>query len=143
MLILEIFVAGLSFEIVLNKRENFKKAFASFDPLKVSLFNEKDILRLLNDDGIIRNKLKIKAAIVNSKIFLDIKKEFGSFKNYLLKFCPNVIYERGKTENDISKKLSLDLKKRGMKFVGSITIYSYLQAVGLIFSHDDDCFLSV
>lgn len=142
MFILETFQAGLSWECILNKRENFKKAFCDFEISKVCLFDDKKINEMLNDEGLIRNKLKIKASINNSLIFKDICYEYSGFKNYLLSFVPDIIFEHGKVENDISKKISLDLKKRGMKFVGSVTIYSYLQAVGLINSHDKDCFLS-
>lgn len=142
MFILETFQAGLSWECILNKRENFKKAYCNFEISKVCLFDDEKIKEMLNDKGLIRNKLKIKASIKNSLIFKDISDEYYGFKNYLLRFVPNIIFENGKVENDISKKISFDLKKRGMKFVGSVTIYSYLQAIGLINSHDKDCFLS-
>ncbi len=142
MLILEMFQAGLSWECVLNKREAFRKAFLDFNVKEVAKFSEDDISNLLNDKGLIRNKLKIKAAITNSIIFLDIEKEYGSFKRYLLSFTEGkIIYEFDKTTNPLSDLISKDLKKRGMKFVGSTIIYSYLQAIGIINSHEKECYL--
>ena len=136
MLILESFQAGLSWECVLNKREEFKKAYDNFNLEKICSYKDKKINELLNNKGIIRNKLKIKASIENAKIFKNIKDEYGSFKNYLETFTKGkIIYEIGKTTNELSK----DLIKRGMKFVGSTIIYSYLQAIGIINSHDDNC----
>lgn len=141
MLILESFQAGLSWEYILNKRESFKKAYDNFDINKVCLYKENKIEELINNKDIIRNKLKIKSSINNSKIFKKIQNEFGSFNNYLLSFTNNVIiYENDKTTNDLSDKISKDLKKRGMTFVGSIVIYSYLQAIGIIVSHEKTCF---
>ena len=142
MLILESFQAGLSWECVLNKREAFRTAFAGFDLDAVSDFNEQKIEELINNKDIIRNKLKIKACINNSKIFRQIVSECGSFYNYLKTFTgEKIIYETENTTNKISDDLSDDLKKRGMKFVGSTIIYSYLQAVGMIYSHDKECYL--
>ena len=142
MLILESFQAGLSWECVLNKRENFRKAFDNFDIDKICKYDENKIQELLNNKGIIRNKLKINAAINNSKIFKSIIKEFGSFHNYLKTFTKDItIYENDKTTNKLSDDISKDLQKRGMKFVGSTIIYSYLQAIGVIYSHDKECFL--
>ena len=142
MLILESFQAGLSWECVLNKREAFKIAYDNFDINKVSNYDETKINELLQNKDIIRNKLKIKASINNSKIFKDIVKEYNSFKNYLLSFTNNqIIYEINKTTNKLSDNISIDLQKRGMKFVGSTIIYSYLQAIGIIYSHDEECFL--
>ncbi|MCW6700859.1 DNA-3-methyladenine glycosylase I [Anaerococcus sp. NML200537] len=142
MLILEAFQAGLSWEIILNKREAFRKAYDGFDIEKVANYGEAKIDELLNNPDIIRNKLKIRASICNAKVFKQIEEEFGSFYAYLKGFVGDeIIYENDKTTSEISDKLSNDLKKRGMKFVGSTTIYSYLQAVGFINSHDDDCFL--
>ncbi|WP_311531197.1 DNA-3-methyladenine glycosylase I [uncultured Anaerococcus sp.] len=142
MLILEAFQAGLSWEIVLNKREAFRKAYDGFDLEKILIYDEAKIDELLNNPDIIRNKLKIRASIKNAKVFKQIEEEFGSFYAYLKDFVEDeIIYENDKTTSEISDKLSKDLKKRGMKFVGSTTIYSYLQAVGFINSHDDDCFL--
>lgn len=142
MLILESFQAGLSWECVLNKRENFLKAYDDFDLDLVCLYDENKIEELKNNDGIIKNKLKIKASIENAKIFKAIKKEYGSFYSYLKLFTNGKIYyETDKTTNFISDCLSNDLKKRGMKFVGSTIIYSYLQAIGVINSHEERCFL--
>lgn len=144
MLLLECFQAGLSWECILNKRASFRKAFDNFDPIKISKYNEDKITKLLSDKGIIRNRLKIKAAITNANIFLKIKSEFGSFKNYLLTYTNNtVIYETGKTTSALSDIISKDLYKRGMRFVGSITIYSFLQAIGIINSHEHNCFLFI
>ena len=142
MLILESFQAGLSWECILNKRENFKEAYDNFNLEKVCLYDDEKIDELLKNKGIIRNKLKIKASINNAKIFKSIKEEYGSFYNYLYTFTNGkIIYEIGKTTNHLSDKISKDLKKRGMKFVGSTIIYSYLQAIGIIYSHDEECYL--
>lgn len=142
MLILESFQAGLSWECVLNKREAFKEAFDNFNIQKIIHYDEKKIEELRNNPNIIRNKLKIKASISNAKIFLEIQKEYTTFYNYLCTFTNNeIIYETHKTTSDLSDKISKDLKKRGMKFVGSTIIYSYLQAIGIINSHEEDCFL--
>lgn len=142
MLILESFQAGLSWECVLNKRDSFRDAFDGFDVTKVCAYGDEKITELLANKNIIRNKLKIKAAVNNSKIFREIQKEYGSFYNYLRSFTgAGITYETGKTTNDISDAISKDLYKRGMRFVGSTIIYSYLQAVGFISSHDKDCFL--
>lgn len=140
MLILESFQAGLSWECVLNKREFFKEAYDDFDVEKIINYDDVKIDELCNNKNIIRNKLKIKASINNAKVFMDIESEFGSFKNYLLGYFKKYpIKEVGKTTSSISDELSKDLFKRGMRFVGSTIIYSYLQAIGLINSHDDDC----
>lgn len=142
MLILESFQAGLSWECILNKRESFRKAYDNFDLDKVCNYNDTKINELLNNEEIIRNKLKIKASINNSKIFKTIINEYGTFYNYLQKFTENkIIYETNKTTNTLSETISKDLKKRGMKFVGSTTIYAYLQAIGIIYSHDKECYL--
>lgn len=142
MLILESFQAGLSWECVLNKRENFRKAYEGFDIDKVCNYDEEKVAELLNDKGIIRNKLKIKASINNSKIFKCIIEEYGSFYNYIKQFTgEDVICELDKITSDISDAMSNDLKKRGMIFVGSTIIYSYLQAIGIINSHEKDCYL--
>lgn len=142
MLILESFQAGLSWECILNKRENFKEAYDNFDLEKVCLYDDEKIDELLKNKGIVRNKLKIKASINNAKIFKSIKEEYGSFYNYLYTFTNGkIIYEIGKATNHLSDKISKDLKKRGMKFVGSTIIYSYLQAIGIIYSHDEECYL--
>lgn len=142
MLLLESFQAGLSFECILNKRENFRISFDNFNIDKIINYDEEKINKLLNDKGIIRNRLKIKASINNAKIFKKIQKEYGSFSNYIWSFTGNkVIFETGKTKSKLSDKISIDLNKRGMKFVGTIIIYSYLQAIGVINSHEKDCFL--
>ncbi len=142
MLILESFQAGLSWECVLNKRESFRLAFDHFDIDKVCAYGKEKTAELLSNKEIIRNRLKINAAINNSKIFKDIANEFGSFYNYLKTFTGgNIIYETDKTTNTLSDALSKDLIKRGMKFVGSTIIYSYLQAIGVIYSHDKECYL--
>ena len=144
MLILESFQAGLSWECVLNKREAFRNAFDQFDLDKVCDYNEDKLLKLQNNPAIIRNRLKIKAAVTNANIFREIVKEYGSFSNYLWGFTDNkVIYENDKTSSMLSDQISDDLKKRGMKFVGTTIIYSYLQAVGVIYSHEDNCFMSI
>ncbi len=142
MFILESFQAGLSWECVFNKRESFIKAYDSFNIDKVCKYDDKKMLELLNNKDIIRNKLKIKASIENSKIYKAIVNEYGSFYNYLQKFTKGkIIYEIGKTTNKLSDDISSDLQKRGMKFVGSVIIYSYLQAIGIIYSHEKECFL--
>ena len=142
MLILESFQAGLSWECVLNKRSDFEKSYDDFDIDKICKYDETKIQELLINEKIIRNKLKINASINNAKIFKEIQKEYKSFANYLKHFTnESVIYEINKTTNQISDSISKDLKKRGMKFVGSTIIYSYLQAIGIICSHDEECFL--
>ena len=142
MLILESFQAGLSWECVLNKRDSFRVAYDNFDLEKVCSYDDKKITELLNNKGIIRNKLKINASINNSKIFKMIVDEYGSFYNYLKSFAKDkIIFETNKTTNDLSDIISNDLQKRGMKFVGSTIIYSYLQAIGMIYSHDKECYL--
>ncbi len=142
MLILESFQAGLSWECVLNKRESFKKAYDNFDINKIYLYDENKIQELLSNKDIIRNKLKIKASINNAKIFKIIKEEYGSFYNYLKIFTEGkIFYEIGLTSSKLSDDISKDLTKRGMKFVGTTIIYSYLQAIGIIYSHDKECFM--
>lgn len=141
MLILESFQAGLSWSCILNKRENFRKAFDNFDMNKIINYDETKIQELQKNEGIIRNKLKIKATINNSKIFKEIQKEYGSFDKYIWGFTNNeTIYELDKVSSELSDSVSRDLKKRGMTFVGTIIIYSYLQAVGIINSHESQCF---
>ena len=142
MLILESFQAGLSWECVLNKRDDFRKAFDNFNIDKISNYDNVKIQELLKNKKIIRNKLKINATINNSKIYKKIQNEYGTFYNYLKTFTNDkIIYEIDKTTNQLSDTLSKDLQKRGMKFVGSTIIYSYLQAIGVIYSHDKECFL--
>ena len=142
MLILESFQAGLSWECVLNKREHFREVFDAFNVCKVAAYGEDKIQTLMNDPGIIRNRRKIQAGIRNSQIFLEIAEEYGSFARYLRSFTHDrVIHETGETTNALSDALSKDLQKRGMKFVGSTIIYSYLQAIGVIASHEEGCYL--
>ena len=142
MLLLESFQAGLSWECVLNKRENFRKAYDHFDINKVIAYDENKIRELANDAGIIRNKRKIAASIRNSKIFKAIAEEYGSFYHYLRTFTNDAtVYETDKTTSELSDALSKDLQRRGMTFVGSVIIYSYLQAIGIINSHEKDCYL--
>lgn len=142
MLILESFQAGLSWECILNKRDSFNQAYDNFDLDKICQYDENKIQELLQNKGIIRNKLKIKASINNAKIFKNIKQEYGSFSNYLKTFTKGeIIFEIDKTTNELSDAISKDLKKRKMTFVGSTIIYSYLQAIGIIYSHEKDCFM--
>ncbi len=142
LLILEGFQAGLSWECVLNKRDAFRRAFDGFDPNTVSLYGEEKIRALTKDSGIIRNERKIRAAVKNAQVFLDIRNEFGSFIEYIRTFTGNtVLYETGKSSSPLSDRISTDLVRRGMKFVGTTIIYSYLQAIGVLYSHDTDCFL--
>lgn len=142
MLILESFQAGLSWECVLNKRDAFRKSYDNFDLDKVCAYDEEKISELLENKEIIRNKLKINASINNSRIFREMLQEYGTFYNYLKQFMKDeIIYETDKTTNDLSDSISKDLQKRGMKFVGSTIIYSYLQAIGIIYSHDRECYL--
>ena len=144
LLILEGFQAGLSWECILNKREHFRKAFDNFDVQKVANYTDDKITELMLNPNIIRCKNKIKSAINNSKIFIEIQKEFGSFSNYIWGFTNNKIIKNttGETivSSPLSDKVSKDLKKRGMKYVGTVIIYSYLQAIGVIDDHDKDCF---
>ena len=142
MFILETFQAGLSWECILNKRENFESAFDNFDIEKVINYDENKINELMSNPKIIRNKLKINASIHNSKNFKTIQHEFSSFDNYIWHFSEyKVINEpyTTRTTSPLSDTISKDLKKRGMKFVGSTTIYSYLQAVGIINGHGEEC----
>lgn len=141
MFVLETFHAGLSWEIILNKRVYFKEALDNFNINKIINYDNYKINELLNNKNIVRNKLKIYALISNSKIYKNIIDKYGSFYNYLLTFSHNkIIYENNKTTNELSDNISSDLKKRGMKFVGSITIYSYLCAIGLINAHEINCY---
>ena len=145
LLILESFQAGLSWECVLNKRESFRKAYDNFDIDKVINYGEDKINELIYNKNIIRNKLKIKSSINNSKVFKSIQKEYGSFDKYIWSFTNNKVeyIDYSVTSNELSDKISADLKKRGMTFVGTTIIYSYLQAIGIINSHQNDCFKGV
>ena len=141
LLILESFQAGLSWECVLNKREAFRAAFDGFDLAKVCDYDEEKMAALRENPGIIRNKLKIRAAVNNARIFREIQKEYGSFSNYLWHWtCETVLHETDVVSSPLSDQISKDLQKRGMKFVGTVIIYSYLQAVGVIDSHEEGCF---
>lgn len=142
LLILESFQAGLSWECVLNKREAFREALDQFDWNKIGHYDEDKIEELMQNKRIIRNRRKITAMIRNTQIFMEIQKEYGSFSDYLWGFTDDkVIYENDKTTSELSDRISQDLYKRGMRFVGSTIIYSYLQAVGIIYSHEEGCYL--
>jgi len=147
MLILEGAQAGLSWETVLKKRENYRKAFFYFDVKKVASLSEADEEALLQNEGIIRNRLKIKSAKINAAAFIEIQKKFGSFDSYIWKYVNGRAIDKKYAELDeipardeLSDEISKDLKKRGMKFVGSTIICAYMQAVGLINAHTTDCF---
>ena len=143
MLILESFQAWLSRECVLNKRENFRKAYNNFDIERVCKYDENKISELMKNPWIIRNRLKIKASINNAKNFKNIVNEFWNFYEYLKTFTNwKIIYETWKTTNKRSDNISKDLQKRWMRFVWSVIIYSYLQAIGIINSHEEVCFLN-
>ncbi len=146
-LILEGAQAGLTWETVLKKRENYRKAFSNFDPAKIAQYTSKDIKHLLSDAGIIRNKLKIQGAITNAKKVLEIKEEFGSFDKYIWNFVSGKpIKHRFRSFKDIpattkeSDGMSKELRKRGFKFVGSTICYAFMQAVGMVNDHTIDCF---
>lgn len=136
MLVLESFQAGLSWITILKKRENFKKAFDDFDVEKVASYDDVKVEELRSNEGIIRHKGKIASAVNNAKVFIEIQGEFGSFDAYIWGFTDGeIIKAEYLTESDLSKKISKDLKKRGMKFVGPTIIYSYLESIGIIDNH--------
>lgn len=147
MLILEGFQAGLSWYTILKKRENFRKAFKNFVPEKVAAMTAKDVERLMNDTGIVRNRLKIQAAVNNAKLFLETKKEFKSFDNYIWSFTGGKTLRdpRGMNKKRVratspeSDALAADLKKRGFKFTGSTVMYAHMQATGMVDDHVDSC----
>ena len=144
-LILEGAQAGLSWQIILNKREGYRAAFSNFDPAKVAKFDERKCERLLQEPGIVRNRLKIAAAIQNAKSFLAVQKEFGSFDSYIWQFVNGVPRRRKRGESVPTRTvesdlMSKDLVKRGFKFVGSTICYSFMQAVGLVNDHNHTCF---
>lgn len=142
LLILEPFQAGLSWETILNKRESFRRAFAGFDAGAIAQFGEEKIQEMLADASLIRNRAKIEAAINNAGIYLSIQREWGSFSAYIWHFSRGkVICENDRTSSPLSDAVAKDLKKRGMKFIGTTTAYAYLQAIGVIDSHDDGCFM--
>lgn len=146
-LILETFQAGLSWITILRKRENFREALDNFDYKKIADYSEGKILELLQNSGIIRNKLKVRATVTNAKAFIEIQKEFGSFSKYIWGFVNNtpiknkvVKYKEAPPTTEISDRLSKDLKKRGFKFVGPTVIYAHMQATGMVNDHEIDCF---
>ncbi|MDG3582443.1 DNA-3-methyladenine glycosylase I [Galbibacter pacificus] len=146
-LILETFQAGLSWITILRKRENFRKAFDNFDYKKIANYGEDKFNELLLDEGIIRNRLKIRATIANAGHFMEIQEEFGSFSNYIWGFVDGKplqnkvdYYKDAPATTEISDMLSKDLKKRGFKFVGSTVIYAHMQATGMVNDHEVNCF---
>lgn len=147
-LILESFQAGLSWYTILSKRENFRKAFDDFNYKKIAAYTEEKMEELMNDPGIIRNRLKIMATVTNAQKFLEVRKEFGSFSEYIWGFvggkpvdnCPKTLGDIPAV-TDISDILSKDLKKRGFKFVGSTVVYAHMQATGMVNDHIESCFV--
>jgi DNA-3-methyladenine glycosylase I len=146
-LILETFQAGLSWITVLRKRDNFRKAFDDFDYKKVARYSEKKIESLLQDAGIIRNKLKVRATVTNAQAFLEVQKEFGSFSNYIWNFVDGKPIKNAfryldeiPANTSLSDAISKDLKVRGFKFVGTTVIYAHMQATGMVNDHVQDCF---
>ena len=139
MVILESFSTGLSWLLILKKEENFDKAFDEFDLEKISQYNDQKINELMNDSGIVRHKGKIIATINNAKVMLDLQKEFGSFSNYIWSFTGHQVVQIKEPliSNELSDMISKDLKKRGVKFFGTVTCYSYLQAIGIINSRNE------
>lgn len=143
--ILETFQAGLSWECVLNKRTAFREAYEGFLPERVAAFDENKIESLLNNQSIIRNKLKIRSSVTNTRIYLNIVSEFKSFRAYINSFLPESPVSEPytlRTTSPVSDAISKDLKKRGMKFCGSTILYSYLQAAGFLNAHGPECDLS-
>lgn len=146
-LVLETFQAGLSWITILRKRENFRKAFDNFDYKKIALYDQKKIDSLLQDSGIIRNKLKVHATVSNAIAFMETQKEFGSFSKYYWNFVndsslKNKIsnYKEAPGKTSLSDAMSKDLKKRGFKFVGSTVVYAMMQATGMVNDHEKSCF---
>ncbi len=145
-LVLESAQAGLSWITILRKREAYREAFAQFDPVRVAVFTQEDVERLMQNDGIVRNRRKIESAITNAQVFLDIQKEYGSFDAYLWGHTQGeVLVGHYKTvdaipaKTELSVQISKDLKKRGMKFLGPVIMYSHLQAVGVVNDHVEGC----
>jgi DNA-3-methyladenine glycosylase I len=142
--LLEAFQAGLSWITILKKREDFRKAFDGFDVEKIAQYDEEKIQSLLQDAGNIRSRGKIAGAIRNAKVILELQKEFGSFCNYLWSFSDGkVVFSKDgayRTTSPLSDRMAADMKKRGMRYVGSVTIYSFLQAAGIVNDHDKTCF---
>lgn len=146
-LILEGAQAGLSWDTVLKKRENYRKAFDNFDPVKVAKFSEAKCAKLIHDEGIVRNRLKIASAVRNAKAFLAVQKEFGSFNKYIWSFVggnpidgKRKVFSDVPAKTDVSDALSKDLKKRGFNFVGSTVMYAFMQATGMVNDHLKTCF---
>lgn len=146
-LILETFQAGLSWITILRKRENFRKAFDNFDFRKIANYSDAKIEELMQDSGIIRNKLKIRASVSNARAFIDIRENHGSFSEYIwafVNFCPlqnNLSsYKKAPAQTELSRKISKDLKKRGFKFVGPTVVYAHMQATGMVNDHEVYCF---
>ncbi|OGV96577.1 DNA-3-methyladenine glycosylase [Microgenomates group bacterium RBG_16_45_19] len=146
-LVLDAFQAGLSWAIILKKRKNFRKAFDNFHPVRIAKYSAGDVKRLLNDEGIIRNRAKIEATITNARKFLEVKKEFGSFDKYIWQFTNHGTVRNGyKTLKELPAKtsqsdaMSTDLKERGFKFVGSTICYAFMQAAGMVNDHLVHCF---
>lgn len=140
MLLPETFQAGLSWECLLNKMEAFRTAFDNFDPQKIAAYDGAKVDALMQDRGIIRNRRKIEAAIVNARIFMDIQRERGTFDRYIWGFTEGkTIRETGITTSPLSDTIAGDLRRRGMKFIGSTTVYAYLQAIGVINAHEPQC----
>ena len=145
LLVLETFQAGLSWRTVLHKRENFRAALDGFDPARVAAYDEAKLQALMADPGIIRNRKKLQAAVVNARVFLELQAQWGSFDAYLWSFTNGQVIRRTDGQHpartELSDRVSRDLKRRGMAFVGSVTIYSYLQAAGVVDDHEPECFL--
>jgi DNA-3-methyladenine glycosylase I len=144
-LILEGAQAGLSWETILRKRENYRRVFDNFEPAIVAKYGARKVAQLMKDEGIIRNRLKIASAVQNARAFLAVQNEFGSFDTYVWRFASGQPLKRKRgapvpVKTDVSDALSKDLKKRGFNFVGSTICYSFMQAVGLVNDHDHDCF---
>ncbi|WP_203256098.1 DNA-3-methyladenine glycosylase I [Hyunsoonleella ulvae] len=146
-LILETFQAGLSWITVLRKRENFRNAFDNFDYKKIALYNQDKIAELLQNTGIIRNKLKVNATVTNAQAFIKVQEEFGSFSKYIWGFVngkpiKNALtdYKNAPANTTLSDTISKDLKKRGFKFVGTTVVYAYMQAIGIVNDHEVSCF---
>lgn len=144
-LVLEGAQAGLSWETILNKRENYRAAFDGFNPAKIVKYNERKVEALMNNAGIIRNRLKINSAITNARAFLDVTREFGTFDAYVWGFVDGKPLRRKRGQpvparTELSDVLSKDLSRRGFKFVGSTICYAFMQAVGLVNDHDSTCF---
>ena len=144
MLLLEAFQAGLSWQVILSKRENFRRAFDGFDAHRIAAYGQAKIDALTEDAGIVRCRRKIEAAVCNARVYLSICKEWGSFAAYLYSFTPEgkpmVNHGEPVTTSPLSDRISADLRKRGMKYMGSVTVYSYLQAIGVVNDHEPCCF---